>query len=73
VKRLASRTAALEKARTGSGGCVCASWPPFTLADFVRWASKPDEPRRTPWLQHTHCPHCRREGVLKGLLDALER
>jgi hypothetical protein len=73
MNRLASRIAALEKARTGGGGCVCASWPPFTLADFVRWESKPDEPPRTPWLRHVHCPRCGREGVLKRLFDALER
>jgi hypothetical protein len=73
MNQLASRIAALEKARTRTGGCVCASWPPFTLADFVRWESNPTEPPRTPWLQHTHCPRCGREGVLKSLLDAMER
>jgi hypothetical protein len=73
MNRLASRIAALEKARTGSGGCVCACWLPFTLADFVRWDSNPDEPPRTPWLQHPHCPRCGREGVLKRLIEALER
>ena len=68
-----NRIAALEKARSGGHGCFCASWPAFTLADFVRWESNPKEPPRTPWLQHTHCPRCGREGELKRLLDAMER
>ena len=73
MRRLAGRIAALEKARARGGGCVCASWPLFTLADFVRWESNPNDPPLTPWFQHAHCPRCGREGVLKRLLDAMER
>jgi hypothetical protein len=72
MNRLASRVAALEKVRTAGRGCCCFSWPPVTLADFARWQSKPDEPPPAPWLQHTDCPKCGREGVLKRLTDALE-